>query len=264
MKNDARKICINTPVGLFCIKADNLSEKDSNYLLFYYDCYMELEAGENYEDYFIISSEENSYRVECRKKKKAYSTDKIGNVFAWINGTINDYLYSNGIHVIHASACKYNDRVVLFMGEKGAGKTTAVRKMVEKGASFIADDNVCFSGSNHMITGLDRAFRVKNGDVYYGNAYSDSLVVSENLLLVKAKRIEKNWVKPTDIAICDVLIDQIETVSSIEDYLKIMVKSVKNANSGPLLFEHLLALYSNTRVTRINTHKSDAMCSFLL
>ncbi len=51
-------------------------------------------------------------------------------------------LASRGHRVIHAAAVVYNGRGIMFTGPTGAGKTTFVLRLAEKGATIISDDIV--------------------------------------------------------------------------------------------------------------------------
>lgn len=46
-------------------------------------------------------------------------------------------------YLVHASCIIYEGKVIIFFGNSGAGKTTIARKMKERGAGIIGDDN-CF------------------------------------------------------------------------------------------------------------------------
>lgn len=49
---------------------------------------------------------------------------------------------ARGRHVLHAAAVEFDTRAVLFVGPKGAGKTTLVRAALNAGARFVANDRV--------------------------------------------------------------------------------------------------------------------------
>lgn len=68
-------------------------------------------------------------------------TDEVLRLF--IQGTtLAMLLYQRGLFVLHASAVAVDGQVVVFMGDKGAGKSTTAAALCQRGHSLVADDIV--------------------------------------------------------------------------------------------------------------------------
>lgn len=52
-------------------------------------------------------------------------------------------LYQNKFFVLHASAIKYKNEAILFIGMSGAGKSSLSASMCKKGIQFITEDVAC-------------------------------------------------------------------------------------------------------------------------
>src|SRR5262249_28721940 len=60
-----------------------------------------------------------------------------GFLFSWIVGLI---CTQRNLLTLHASAVAFGDRVVAFMGDQGAGKSTLAAHCMQAGAKWVADD----------------------------------------------------------------------------------------------------------------------------
>jgi dephospho-CoA kinase len=77
--------------------------------------------------------------------KKNGPVDRVSRLFVLGIG-LSILLYKRGKLVLHSSAVKTNEGTALFVGEKGAGKSTLAATFASEGRRVISDDivNICF------------------------------------------------------------------------------------------------------------------------
>ncbi|MCR4322915.1 MAG: hypothetical protein NUV61_02410 [Candidatus Azambacteria bacterium] len=66
---------------------------------------------------------------------------------------MEEFFFSSGFSMIHASCVNINGKGVIFTGDKGAGKTTFLLFLLESGATFVGNDRlfVRFNGTDTNI-----------------------------------------------------------------------------------------------------------------
>ena len=68
----------------------------------------------------------------------------------------------NGYLKLHASAAVQDGNALLFVGDKGAGKTTIMLRLLETGScDFMTNDELFYSASRGVFAGLPAALRIK-------------------------------------------------------------------------------------------------------
>jgi hypothetical protein len=69
--------------------------------------------------------------------------------YLWLNGSVYAAIASlNGLYPVHASAVAHNGRVVAFTGPGGAGKSTLVTALGQRGLPMFCDDTLLLDLSN--------------------------------------------------------------------------------------------------------------------
>ncbi len=78
------------------------------------------------------------------KNNSIYSeSDSLSNVFlSLFNIPYSIMLSNNGYILLHSSSCVYNNKLVVFVGKKGAGKSTILLKSAMQGSRFYSDDTL--------------------------------------------------------------------------------------------------------------------------
>ncbi|HYE73582.1 MAG TPA: hypothetical protein VEF04_09625, partial [Blastocatellia bacterium] len=75
---------------------------------------------------------------------------------------VNYALFNSGRLYLHAGAVRFADRVRLFVGERGAGKSTVCLRLGQAGATVLSDDHVMIrkDDGNFFVSGCGELARV--------------------------------------------------------------------------------------------------------
>jgi hypothetical protein len=97
------------------------------------------------EVHFLEDQGQRVLEIDLRARTVAGCPKTTGlrfDLLEYVRAVTPKLLRAQGVMVLHASACRWADRVIAFSGPSGAGKTTTMRAFAAAGAAAICEDLV--------------------------------------------------------------------------------------------------------------------------
>jgi len=94
---------------------------------------------------------------------------------------VNKVLFQLGQLHVHGAGLQFNNTISLFIGDKGAGKTTLSLKLAHAGGEILSEDHIMIKqvGETYFASGCDDIMRItKNTEDYF---FSDPIMIKEEL-----------------------------------------------------------------------------------
>ena len=93
---------------------------------------------------YVISMNVGKKNIKVDYKE---AEDSLKNVLRWLmKWLIIKSAEENGLAFIHASAVSYNGKNIIFSGDSNCGKSSALMRLIDNGATAISDDSVISDG----------------------------------------------------------------------------------------------------------------------
>lgn len=113
-----------------------------------------------------------------------------------LNYPIGSILFQRGFYVIHASAVKYNEEVICFIGSTMTGKSSLSAYLISKGASLISEDTCIFDINDNSVLLFPAYPFIKISDEikqYTNLSQEDGMVFNKKLTNRRGYKISNNF-----------------------------------------------------------------------
>jgi len=229
------KYYFNIPGGYIYVNIDSKINKEyKNIIIFYFllnktdfkdesiNVYVQYKNG-------IYNCYSPFYNAEVESHKFERFLDKLN---VWIIGLINKILMKRKSNknwfAIHGSACHYNNKTILIVGQKTSGKTTLLKKFIEKGASYISDDTIYLNDSITKVNPNTLCMRIKNSNEELSNQFFDK--VKLDMVYTRPRKICKDITIPYYFIYLDKKHICSPTIISNNNLVQIILKNLKFIN----------------------------------
>lgn len=205
-----------------------------------------------YDDILYIRENGNGTFI-CSYEDRVFETEPsiefiTTRITSWVLGITNDMLFKKNIYVLHGAACVYKNQTLLFLGNKGTGKSTLLYKILVSGGGFLADDNIYFSLDNNNVYYSDLGIRIKNGSKIQDRCFEVFPVVLNGIQYIQPQNRFFSSTKPDKIYFLTKEAVPKESRLFFSDFAKMVIPNIKNSNSG--VFQ-AISLFQSLTLTEI-------------